>query len=91
MQVKSETHPELDGAWFRAFDFNRWDYFASNSDWGWGAWAVECGWTQGWISTVLALHHLDLNLWDLSRDSRIATHMDKIRPLMLPDDQIYLK
>ncbi len=88
VQVKSEPHPELDGAWFRAFDFRRWDYFASNSDWGWGAWAVECGWSQGWITTGLALHWLGVNLWDLSRDSRIAEHMDTIRPLMLPDDKL---
>ena len=24
-QARSETHPELDGAWFRAFDYERWD------------------------------------------------------------------
>ena len=88
VQVKSEAHPELDGAWFRAFDFNRWDYFASNSDWGWGAWAVECGWTQGWINTGLALNYLKLNLWDLSKASRIGTLMARIQPLMLPSDQI---
>ena len=88
VQVKSESHPELDGAWFRAFDFNRWDYWASNSDWGWGAWAIECGWTQGWITTGLALHYLNLNLWDLSKNSRIAENMARIRPLLLPDDKI---
>lgn len=88
VQVKSEAHPELDGAWFRAFDFDRWDYWASNSDWGWGAWAVECGWTQGWINTGLALNYLKLSLWDLSKNSRIAAHMDRIQPVMLPSDQI---
>lgn len=88
VQVRSELRPELDGAWFRAFDFERWDYFASNSDWGWGAWAVECGWTQGWITTGLALYRLGLNVWDLSKDSGIARHMDKVRPIMLPDDKI---
>lgn len=88
VQIRSETHPELDGAWFRAFDFDLWDYWASNSDWGWGAWAIECGWTQGWISTGLALHYLKQNLWDMTKQSRIARHMDKIRPVMLPDSEI---
>jgi len=84
VQVRSTAHPELDGAWFRAFDFDRWDYFASNSDWGWGAWAVECGWTQGWITTGLALYQLNLNLWDLSRKSEIGKYMPKVQPWMLP-------
>ena len=88
VQVQSRTHPEFDGAWFRAFDFRRWDYFASNSDWGWGAWAVECGWTQGWITTGLALHSLQLNLWDLSKSSRIADLLPKLRPILLPDDAL---
>lgn len=88
VQVKSEMHPELDGAWFRAFDFNRWEYWASNSDWGWGAWAVECGWTQGWITTGLALEYLHLNLWDLTHGSRMGERMERIRPAMLPDDQV---
>jgi hypothetical protein len=90
VQVKSDTHPELDGAWFRAFDFERWDYWASNSDWGWGAWSIECGWTQGWINTVLSLKILKLNLWDLSKNSRIARYMDEIRPLMIPDKELVL-
>jgi hypothetical protein len=30
VQVRSEGRPELDGAWFRAFDFKRWEYWASN-------------------------------------------------------------
>lgn len=88
VQVHSETRPELDGAWFRAFDFDRWDYFASNSDWGWGAWAVECGWTQGWITTGLALYRLNLNVWDLSRNSQIGKHMADVQPWMLPDKLI---
>ncbi len=37
VQVRSETHPELDGGWFRAFDFNQWEYWGSNADHGWGA------------------------------------------------------
>ena len=43
IQVHSDTRPELDGAWFRAFDYQRWEYYGSNADHGWGAWATECG------------------------------------------------
>ena len=32
VQVQSETHPELDGGWFRAFDYRQWEYWGSNAD-----------------------------------------------------------
>ena len=57
IQVRSEAHPELDGAWFRAFDFEKWEHWGSSADIGWGAWSIESGWTQGWITAVLALRH----------------------------------
>jgi hypothetical protein len=86
IQVTSEAHPELDGGWFRAFDYRKWDYWGSNADAGWGAWSIEVGWTQAWIPTVLALRELDLNLWDLTSKSRIARHWEKCRQSMLGDD-----
>ncbi len=85
VQVRSEAHPELDGVWFRAFDFNQWEYWGSNADHGWGAWSVEVGWTQGWVPTVLSMRTLGLNLWDMSKDSGIAEHWEKTRAVMLPD------
>lgn len=85
IQVRAETHPELDGAWFRAFEFNRWDYWASNADLGWGAWSIESGWTQAWISTTLALRQMRTSFWDLTAQSQIAEYLDKLAPLMLPD------
>jgi len=88
IQVRSEVRPELDGAWFRAFDYKRWEYFGSNADAGWGAWSVESGWTQGWIPTVLDLRRRGVSLWDLTIHSGIAKHMDKIRPAMLPDEVV---
>ena len=84
VQVRSEAHPELDGGWFRAFDFNQWEYWGSNADHGWGAWSIEVGWTQGWISSVLAMRELGVNLWDLSKDSRVAECFPAIREQMLP-------
>ena len=90
IQVRSDAHPELDGGWFRAFDFRRWDYWGSNADSGWGAWSIEVGWTQAWIPTVLAMRELELNLWDLTKNSRIARHWEENRALMLPEDKIKL-
>jgi len=84
IQVRSDVHPELDGGWFRAFDYNRWDYWGSNADHGWGAWSIEVGWTQAWIPTVLAMRELDVNLWDLTRGSKIARYWEKTRARMLP-------
>jgi len=90
IQVSSEDHPKLDGAWYRAFDYELWDYWGSNADHGWGAWSVECGWTQGWITTVLALREMNLNLWDLTAESQIEKVFETIRQQMMPDDKIAL-
>jgi len=84
IQIASEAHPELDGGWFRAFDYRKWDYWGSNAGAGWGAWTIEAGWTQAWIPTTLALRELGLNLWDLSKHSNLAKHWQKCRDQMLP-------
>jgi hypothetical protein len=88
IQVRSEAHPELDGGWFRAFDYKKWDYWGSNADAGWGAWSIEVGWTQAWIPTVLAMRELNLNLWDMTKKSKIARHWQKYKELMLPDEDL---
>jgi hypothetical protein len=64
-QAHSTVHPQFHGAWYRAFDFKTWEYWASNSDAGWGAWCTESGWSQSWISATLALRVLNQSLWDL--------------------------
>ncbi|MBE0535444.1 MAG: discoidin domain-containing protein [Phycisphaerae bacterium] len=86
IQASSRTRAEFDGAWFRAFEYDRWDYWASNADAGWGTWATETGWTQGWIAGVLALRQKGTSLWDLSADTRIARHFDHYRKHMIPDE-----
>jgi hypothetical protein len=85
IQASSIAHPEFDGAWFRGFDYKIWDYWASNSDWGWGVWSTETGWTQAWITSVLAMRHMKTSLWDLSAKSQIAKYMDKLLPVMMPE------
>ena len=40
IQSQSDTHPDLDGAWFRGFDMDRWEYWGSNADHGWSVWGT---------------------------------------------------
>lgn len=82
IQIKSDDYNNLDGGWFRAFDFKSWEYRGSNSDSGWGAWTIETGWTQAWIPTVLSLRLLNKNLWDLSKTSKINKKFSKVKAKM---------
>ena len=81
-QVRSADHPELHGAWFRAFDLGRWEYWSSSTDVGWGAWCVETGWSQSWITAVLALRALDTSLWEATEGSRIGQRMAAVDDLL---------
>jgi hypothetical protein len=85
IQVTSEARDELDGAWFRAFDFRRWDYWASNADLGWGAWSIESGWTQGWITSVLAMRRMGTSFWDMTGETNIGEHLDELVSRMFPE------
>lgn len=66
IQVRSELHNDVDGAWFRAFDYDRWDYWASNADDGWGAWCTLCGWIQSWIGVTEGLVGNGTSYWDIT-------------------------
>ncbi|MGH7950409.1 MAG: lamin tail domain-containing protein [Limisphaerales bacterium] len=85
IQSRSSQHPELNGAWLRGFDFQLWDYWASSSDAGWGAWSMETGWMQSWISSVFAMRQLNTSLWDLTAQSQVGRFMDKWGQFMIPD------
>ena len=86
IQIRSEKHPELDGGWFRAFDIKDWQYWASSTDAGWGAWCIESGWSQSWITTVFALRQMNTSLWNITQNSKIGEHFGKIQKQMLPND-----
>lgn len=86
IQIRSERIPYLDGGWFRAFDYKQWDYWASSSDLGWGAWSIETGWTQGWIATMLGIREQGTNVWDLTAGVRIADCFDKVQEDMAKND-----
>lgn len=84
IQVASKDHPEVDGGWMRAFDFGRYEHWGSNADLGWGAWAIESGWTQGWILSVLALREMDTSIWDLTKKSKLDKYYIPLKKQMLP-------
>ncbi len=88
IQVRSQTHPEFDGTWFRAFDFGRWDYWAVNGDAGWGAWCTETGWAQSYILAGLALGERKTTLWELTAKSKIAAHFEEYRKRMQIDEAV---
>lgn len=83
IQISSSKQPALDGGWFRAFDYKRWEAWASNADAGWGAWAIESGWTQAWITSVLAMRQMNTSLWDLTADSKISRYFEKYKKMMM--------
>ena len=88
LQARSEPaeRPELDGAFFRAFDFEKWEVWASDADVGWGAWSVETGWTQSWLTTTLGLRQLNTSLWELTqRGIDLRAEYDGWRPYFFPD------
>ena len=86
IQVQSSAHPELDGTWFRAFDYQRWEYWGSDADAGWGAWCTMTGWIHSWITSVLALRQMDTSFWDLTDDISMSELHRQYRPVMIPDD-----
>ncbi len=91
VQIRSEKIPYLDGGWFRAFDYKRWDYWASSADVGWGAWCVEAGWGQAWIAATLALRERHTTFWEMTADSKIKNELEKVQGLMTQNDGSPLK
>jgi hypothetical protein len=86
IQIRSETRPELDGAWFRAFDDRAWEYRASSADVGWGAWCVEAGWGQAWTAATLALRQKRTSLWELTAGSAIRKELEAVKAEMRRND-----
>lgn len=82
IQIRSEKFPQFDGAWYRAFDFTKWDYWASSADLGWGAWSIEAGWGSAWITATLALRESQISLWDLLQKSTVAREISANRSML---------
>ena len=79
IQNRSATVPTLDGSWFRAFDYARWECWASSADMGWGAWSVEAGWGPAWAAAALGLRAKDTSLWDLTAGSTVRVQLPVVR------------
>lgn len=82
IQLKSDKYAHLDGAWYRAFDYNRWDYWASNADHGWGAWSTLTGWIQSWIVGTQVLIEDDISFWDKTKDVDVKPYMEETIRIM---------
>lgn len=82
IQNRSDLHPSLDGTWFRAFDYGRWESWASSADKGWGAWSAESGWGQAWAGIALGLRLGHTSLWELTASSKIGLQLPAVRELM---------
>jgi len=86
IQVCSNNHPYLDGCWMRSFDYEKWEYWGSSSDTGWGAWSVESGWTNSWIASVFAMRLLKETLFSLKRSSEIRKSLHEAVDELLPQE-----
>jgi hypothetical protein len=78
IQIRSKSVPYLNGTWFRAFDFVRWEPWASSGDFGWGAWSVEAGWAQAWTAGVLGLRERKTTIWELTAKTRIRKKVSEV-------------
>ncbi len=86
-QTQSQSHMELDGTWYRGFDYVKWDYWGSDGDWGWGVWTNEIGWTHSWITTTLTLREMKTSLWDIASKVDVSPWFELYRKMMLPDNK----
>lgn len=87
IQVESDEFKSVDGAWFRAFDYEDWNYWASNADAGWGAWSTLTGWIQSWIVGTQVLLEKDTSLWELLNDMDISETASGVIGEMITDNR----
>ena len=83
IQVSSDKFKDIDGAWFRAFNYKDWGYWADNSDDGWGAWCTLTGWINNMFVLTQILLDTNTNYWDMTKNSNIGEDMDEIVKKML--------
>ena len=88
IQVKAEDNPQVDGGWYRAFDMKKWEFWGSSADHGWGPWSIETGWTQGWITAILAAREQNFSIWDHICKLDIKTEFKKYQPIMLSEEDL---
>jgi len=84
-QIKSILHPELDGSWFRAFDFGEWSFWGGDVSPRWGAWSVATGGTHAWVTSVLAMCRAETCLWEVAGKTDVKSEVEKLIPAFFPD------
>jgi hypothetical protein len=87
IQIRSHELPWLDGAWFRAFDDRRWEFWASSADVGWGAWSVESGWGQTWTAATLGLRQQKKSFWDATKNDRLKDLLPQVKAQFSTHDE----
>lgn len=70
IQACSDKQQDVDGAWYRAFNYRDWNWWASNSDAGWGNLGTLAGWTQSWIVGTLAMMQMNTSYWELTHGQK---------------------
>lgn len=85
IQVSSDEHKYLDGVWMRCFDYEKWEYWGSSADIGWGAWCVESGWLNSWIPCVFALRREGKSIIDLADSDRFKKIIDDLAEEMFTE------
>lgn len=78
IQVRSDKFKNVDGAWFRAFNYQDWNYWASNADAGWGAWSTLTGWIQSWIVGTQSLMEKNTSLWDVMNQKDVSNIANEV-------------
>ncbi|MCK5834979.1 MAG: discoidin domain-containing protein [Lentisphaeria bacterium] len=82
IQTKADNRADLDGTWFRAFEYKNWEFYGTNGDHGWGAWGTLTGWTQSFITTTLALKQMKTSFWDYTDKRKVKKVFDQQWDLM---------
>lgn len=78
IQVRSDKFKNVDGAWFRAFNYQDWNYWASNADAGWGVWSTLTGWIQSWIVGTQFILEEETSLWDIANRKDVSKIADNV-------------
>ena len=85
IQTECSVHPHLSGIWMRSFDDEKWEYWGSSADVGWGAFSIEAGWHNAWITAVLAMRQTGDSLFHTGWDDSLGTLFPAILDEMLQE------
>ncbi len=86
LRKNNENNDYLDGAWMRSFDFEKWEYWGSTADVGWGAWCVESGWVNTWISSLMVLRGQKTSFYDRILPGEFPQLIDRLYAEMFEEN-----